>query len=457
MHRLARTTNNDSTDRDRFVVDRVPVAGDGAWQKACSMSWWRRLAKNRLLDVAALWIAALCVIKIAAMLPNQMREHDFAHFYVWGRVVLEGGNPYTTPLAMRYTQYGFVFQEESPTATYPPTFLRLFAPLTRLPAPHAFAVWVFVQAASLAVILWLTRRLLAPSLSARGWRFVCAGAVASSAVYYHFAASQIQLPLAALVLAAYAWTRAGRHAAACLAVTAAGLVKLFPFVLLPWFVWRSSENIRGRLGQASLAAGVSVAVVIVSGIGWWQDFFRSAAPVVKYWAMHHLFNYTIASFVLHIGYASHGFATEFPGMNVWWRVGLGTGVVVIAMAYLLCLRSTADCEAQFCLLCVALLAGCGKTLENYFVFLIFPVAAAAVRVAAKPSGGKIIWFALLLIALNDLNTADAPFLDEHLYLKVLLNYVPLYGLISLAIFFANELWRKSEPIAPGHSAGLQPN
>jgi hypothetical protein len=384
-------------------------------------------------------ISMLAIIKIAAMLPKQLQlaQTDFVHFYVWGRAVLEGRNPYTDPLSQVYARYGFA-QDGSLTVINAPTFLWLFAPLTLLRPGGAYVAWVATQAASLCVILWLTHRMLGERLSSRGWRFVCAAALASTTVYYNFALSPIELALAALVLGAYACLRAERHTAASLVVTATGLVKLYPFVLLPWFVWRENNNWRVRAVRALLVAALTILVVIATRVHWWLEFFHSAMPGLKLWSRHHLFNYSIASFVAHLGYASHGFHTNVAGVEMWWAAGVGLGLAAIAVSYGICFRATADPEAQFCLLCIALLVGYGKTWEYYFVFMIFPMAVAAVRIAANPSNGRIIWFGLLLLALNALDISDAHFFDRHLYLKIFCNYIPLYGLIGLGVFFTRE-------------------
>ena len=172
------------------------------------MTWWRRAARNRLLDVGAVVIALLHAVAIARMLPSRVFDFDFNHDYVSGLMLLRGQNPYTTSHGPLCAQYGFAFQESYlRTSTYPPSILWLFAPLALLPPRAAFAVWVAAQAGGLGVILWLTRRLLGGRLSARGWRFVCCAALASTAVYWHFFGSNAELILAAVVLAGYAGRR----------------------------------------------------------------------------------------------------------------------------------------------------------------------------------------------------------------------------------------------------------
>jgi hypothetical protein len=120
-------------------------------------------------------------------------------------------------------------------------------------------------------------------------------------------------------------------------------------------------------------------------------------------------------------------------------LGIDTGLLLIALCYLACWRQGTDHEAEFCFLCVAMLAGSIRTWGHYLVFLIFPVTVLAVRIARHPSWGRVAMLAVMLVFLNDLGTREGPFLDRHYSLKVLANDFPLYGMIGLFFFFAREL------------------
>jgi hypothetical protein len=101
-----------------------------------------------------------------------------------------------------------------------------------------------------------------------------------------------------------------------------------------------------------------------------------------------------------------------------------------------------DPEAQFCLLTLAMLAATYSTQGHYFVWLIFPAIVAVARVAVNFSVRRAICLALVVVALNDLAPHESGFLDCHLYLKIALNNIPLYGLILLGAFFWSELRRR---------------
>ena len=187
------------------------------------MSWWRRLAAHRILDVGAVALTVSVLVWWSVVLPPRWNDYDFNHYYVSGRMLLEGQNPYTTSLEAESHALGFRYSADLPIATYPPPFVWMFAALAMVPPRAAFAVWVGVELICLAAILWLVRRLLGERLSARGWLFVVALAIISRTVSYHLYYSQAQLLLAGLVLAGYAAQRAGRRGWACVAVATAGV------------------------------------------------------------------------------------------------------------------------------------------------------------------------------------------------------------------------------------------
>jgi hypothetical protein len=220
------------------------------------MTLWKRLAQNRLLDCGAILVAVLSLIRLAVMLPSRANDLDFSHYYLASRLLLEAKPVYSTPITPLYSQYGFIpFHDWSMVANTPP-LLWLFAPFALLQPRQGFAAWVLLEIGSLCAVLWLTWRLLGSRLSGRGWLFACAAVLASDAIYWQFYGSQAQLLLTAVVLAAYALHRARKHTSACLALACAGVLKLFPFILLPWFVWRSGGTIRDRIRRAAIVSGL---------------------------------------------------------------------------------------------------------------------------------------------------------------------------------------------------------
>jgi hypothetical protein len=304
--------------------------------------FWRRLARNPLWDIMAILVALASLFRYAVLMPQAAYASDFSHYYVSCRMLLDGRSPYATPLVSTAKEYDLVLSPDSTTGTNPPVLQWLFAPFAMLTPRTAFWLWSVLQAAALAVTLWLTRLLLAEQLTTRAWRFVACGAVASVPMLKHFTEAQTQLLIGALMLAALVLLLKGRPTAACLTAVAAGLLKLFPFVLLPWFIWRGGRTWRQRAVLAGTSLAAIAIGVVISGLSLWQDFIQHGLPSVGYWSRNFIFNYCLPAFVTHCGWS--------------WNAGLVVGCLTLAGAYALCLRLSEDNEAQFCLLTLAMLA-----------------------------------------------------------------------------------------------------
>jgi hypothetical protein len=392
-----------------------------------------------MLDVGAALITVLSVWRIVAMLPFRVWGFDFNHFYVSSRLLLEGRNPYLNSLEPMSREMGFEFGKDLPIPHYPPSFLWMFAPLASLPPRAAFAVWVMGEVLSLGLLLWLARLLLRDRMSLRGWGFLCAATIASQPVFMQFCFSQTQLLLAVMALGAYACHRRGRHTAACMAITLAGVLKFYPFVLLPWFVWRSGGSVRARIGRALVTLAFGMMIVLFTGTGLWRDFLRFGMPVAAKNEIGRNFHYALPSLVTNLGFASNHFNPSEAAIHFWWSAGTAAGLVVIGLTYLVCYRNESDEEMEFCLICVAMLAGIVTVQGHYFVWLVFPLACAALRVTARPSGQRVLFLSLVALLLNEVTPPPASLFRDHIYLKILANYVPFYGLMALGVFLGREL------------------
>ena len=189
-------------------------------------------------------------------MPQAARASDFSHYYLSCRMLLEGRSPYATLLDSMAKEYGLgAFARTRLTGTNPPVLQWLFAPFAMLTPQAAFWLWSLLQAAALGVILWLTRLLLAGRLTTRAWRFVACGAVASVPMLIHFTevtdAVIDRRPVAGGPGSAPQRTANRRMPDRRRSPV---FLKLFPFVLLPWFVWRG-----GRTWRAARRPGRHIA------------------------------------------------------------------------------------------------------------------------------------------------------------------------------------------------------
>jgi hypothetical protein len=385
---------------------------------------WRRIARSPLWDIMAVVVASASLFRYAELMPQAARASDFSHYYLSCRMLLEGRSPYATPLVSMAKESDLVLSPDSTTGTNPPVLQWLFAPFAMLNPQPAFWLWSLLQAVALGVILWLARLLLAKRLTTRAWRLLVCGVVASVPLLIHFTESQTQLLIAALLLAALTLLCKGRPIAACLTAVAAGLLKLFPFVLLPWFVWRGGRAWRQRVFLAGVSLAAVALGIVISSPPLWRDFIQHGLPSVGYWSQNFAFNYCLASLVKHCGWG--------------WNVGLAVGCAALTGAYVLCLRLRDDNEAQFCLLSLAMLAGGTTSWSHYMVLTIFPVAVMVTHLTAKPSCARALVFTVAVMALDNVDAPTTAFPEGWHLAKLLWVYTPLFGQLALAAMFATR-------------------
>jgi hypothetical protein len=398
-----------------------------------------------VLNALALGLALFGIVHVARVLPSRAVSNDFAHYYISSRLLLTGADVYSTPLKLEYDRWGFQYNRGIPTATNPPFLVGIFAPLAALPPGAAFWAWTLVQTVSLGYVLVQTWQLTSSRLSAQARMLVCAAIIASGPVYWHFFFSQCQLLIAAMILVAYKLLRSGRPAAACLVIATAAWLKIFPVMLLPWFLWRAPANSKMRWKCLGVTLAWSMGIVLATGWSSWRRFWTHAVPVLEAWvtqARH--FNFTVPSFVKNVAWSAHGFQPEWDGLQWWVTVGAVVGLTLIALAYIFCWRTgrsqkNVDLELEFCLLSAAMLAGITEAWGHYFVILGFPAAIAAARVMHRPTCGRAVVFGISLVMLNAMTSWRSP------WLEFVASYIPLYGLLLLGAFFVNEMRCSAPP------------
>jgi len=316
-----------------------------------------------VLPALALGLALFGAVHAVCVLPSRAVRNDFAHYYITSRLLLTGADVYSTPLEPEYDRWGFHYTRGIPTATNPPFLVGMFAPIAALPPRAAFWAWTLVEMVCLGYVLVATWQSTSSELSAPARMLVCGTIVASAPVYWHFFFSQCQLLIAAMILAAYRFLRNGRPAVACLLIATAAWLKIFPAVLLPWFLWRASASWKMRWKCLGATLAWSLGIIVATGWSSWEQFRTHAVPVLEVWvtqARH--FNFTVPSFMKNAAWAVHGFNPGWDGLQAWVTIGAVTGLALITLTYGFCWRTRrsrteADLKLEFCLLSIATLAG----------------------------------------------------------------------------------------------------
>lgn len=383
--------------------------------------------------------AVVGILRIAAILPEQSRRDDFVHYYLSAKVLAMGASPYGVSFDQECKNHGIVFNPDVPVATNPPLLIWMWTPLATLPAKTAFGIWVVIQVAALGAILWMIFRSVGNRLSGRAWFFVVTLTVGSMPLYLHFAFSQVQLLLVAMVLLAYRLHGRGSENAACALATAAAVLKVYPSVLLPWFVWRGTAGMTGKVRRLGVVVTVAGVLVVLSGPGLWRDFYRVGRPVVEQWARVHFFNFSVPGLLAQGAYRMRGVdADSDAGRRIWrWCVGAGWVMVAAGWVRMLWQRET-DREAEFCLMVMGMLAGGGLAWGHYYIWALFPVVVAAARAAGT------VWLAAVVVGLNLVRSSHGEWGNRYGWVDWFALLVPVGSLVVLWWYFGREVGRWSQ-------------
>jgi alpha-1,2-mannosyltransferase len=187
---------------------------------------------------------------------------DFSHYYVSALMMRQGIDPYTTnmkPLAESLGLGGLDFSN----ATYTPTFLLLFEPLTLLIPLAAYWVWIAITMAFLAMSLYL----LLDGLP-RDYRLrlsLVGLVILYPPITDNFFYAQSQIMLLFLFTLFMRGLGSGRHAFAGAIVGLAGLLRVFPLVLVGYLVVRRRWKATFYAGLVLVGGGLLTLALV--GVG----------------------------------------------------------------------------------------------------------------------------------------------------------------------------------------------
>jgi Glycosyltransferase family 87 len=407
-----------------------------------------RTARSLVLCLLVL----LGIARIVVMLPDRVIHQDFAHYYLSSRLWSEGVSPYPVALGALHARYGFHQMDVIPHATNPPPLVWLFAPLTALSPWPAYLVWAGLQGLSLVVLLCGVRRLLGDRLPVDAWLMLSALTWVSEPVYTHFRDGQVQLLLAALILAAYALYCRGWHHGAVALITLTGTLKLFPLVLVPWFVWQASPRWRGRAWYALEAVGLVAVIIALTGLEAWRDFATYGLPIIHEYLVDHPTNYSVTAWVSAVARASGVPATPVS-LAGWLRLGILAGISGIGVAYAVGLWHRDEPELPFALLSIAMVVGSPTAWAHYLVLLIAPLTLMGTVLWPRISAlgrGSLIGVGLLVMTVGTERLVSSPY-D---WLNILLWHAPLYALLGLGGWLTILLQRTSQRAITPYRAAL---
>ncbi|QEG20349.1 glycosyltransferase family 87 protein [Mariniblastus fucicola] len=399
-------------------------------------------------------------------LSHRHDQQDFAHYYVSSKLWLEGKDVYGVELTPLYEQLGWNdLKEPVFGATNPPPLLVLFAPFAVLNPQVAHVAWMLAQILAFVFATWLAWKCVRDEAEAGGFLFVLAIFLFLPFLKSHFYYSQVQLILMAMVLFAYqllpesgtgqsligrsgietnnlAKGSAARFKArfggalSCAIVSLAALIKIYPLVLLPWFVWRSDSAVRGRITSGLTSVMVLAIGVWLTDVALWQSFAEHGLRIVSAWVRAAHDCYTFAN-------AAHQLGTTISGdadSNLYVRIGSLVGALVLAAFYLRLIFSPAvpgrkNLLAEFSLLILLMLFCGGTCWWHYLVFLLLPMQVIASRMRDHLTLTALIVACVVIFLLANLKLPTA----NLEILKPVLNQRPLIAMLVMAVFLAFNL------------------
>ena len=223
---------------------------------------------------------------------------------------------------------------------------------------------------------------------------------------------------------------------ACVIVVLATLIKVYPLVLLPWFVWRSDRQMTGRIA-AGIVAVVALAIgVWLTDISMWLNFIDYGLATVSMWMKISHECFTISNTLHQFGSLVTGDVTS----DVLVRVGSYIGIAILAVFYLTLVFRSAKPQRDVLnvelALLILLMLFCGATCWwHYLVFLLFPFQVIASKLKDAPVFFSIASFAIVVLLFGkiDFPSANIEFLER------LLNQRPLLAMMLMAAFLAFKL------------------
>jgi hypothetical protein len=377
-------------------------------------------------------LAAIGLVRIASAIPERIHDNDFAHYYVTSRLWLEGRDPYATPFAAEFAKYDLRYNPRIPSGTNPPLLVVAFAPLSALSPTWAFALWAAVQTAALAATLLMICALLRERLRPEIVPILLGLLLASRALYFHYYFSQVQLLLGAVVIAAFCLHRAKRYSAAVILVTCAGLLKLFPLVLLPWFILSAP----GRLTAKALRA-IPAAVLgcFVFALTWrlWPGFLGSGSAILRAGVLNQTFQFSLPSLIVNVGWTRFGFAPTPESGETIWRLASASGLLLIVFTYAVLLKRRANMEAGFCALLLVSILAAPSAWGHYFVLAFFPFSVLFADAARQLTPWRVAGLAAAYVLILDLVNGSS--LPLAVTWRIILAYLPLYAALALTSWF----------------------
>lgn len=412
----------------------------------------RRIAPLRLLTVLLFVILfalmpVLYVNLLASVLEDLGNKEwggaDFTAYYTAARLIREKKSPYDGPAFWQEAE-SLGFRHDRPYI-YFPLLAIVLTPLTLLTPQHATVVWFCTNAALLtlsAVLMITVLRLHESALAVAG--LMLATLVFYPAIFSIFVGQANVWLLTLLVLAWYLAKR-GTDVVAGIMIAFASLIKVFPFCIALYFLWKGKYRIfLSTLAAVIVLVGISVAIV---GLDPHITYVKSVLPTQ--FLKPHPLNQSLWAFVARILPVDHQNALPLRRL-----VGLSASALLALITVLLIPRDGKAWEAldlEISLVVVTMLLVSTVSWVGTLTLMIIAYAAATrYLLDGCRRNVRLLAIATLLsyLAVNSQRVVEiymalpnAPSLPSAWLLSM-----PMYGMIVLWFTIAYMLLTRREAI-----------
>jgi glycosyl transferase family 87 len=412
------------------------------------MSWGSRIpVKNRAVGIG--WIVLTALIAWNLWLPEAYRyfnavetdllgrtpNPDFRAYYIAGAAFDAGWDPYAShaahELAPADRRLG-VFSR----FIYPPTFLPLYARLSRLDFGVARCVWGGIGALaylmSFALLLWNGRADQRPRLLILGTIL----SLISHSLLFHIRQGQIDIIVFSVALLSFLVYRGGHRFASAFLLSCAVLAKLNPIALLATFVAYYRDRAYAVYFAICLAAVTGLSLFVVP-FPLYREYARVIVPSVAGVSTHFV-NQSLLRPAQQAGLASMVIsALGTLGFAAWaWMLGGSRGAAARQSVVCEALDEDTSAHAVYLMNTLVLLLFSPISWAMAYVWVILPAAKFLAGLPRRASGSFLAAIGLAIYLLN-----------AKLYAWPVLGSLNLLGGLLLLTCLGLLLWRPAWVIA----------
>lgn len=352
-------------------------------------------------------IFAVALFQLGTRLPGRSTRWDFSIYYLSGRALLQGEDPYTSDFGPPARRLGLEAGDIT-HAAHPPTFLLCVAPLALLAPKAAYWTWMGLNAACLAAALAI---LLGPS---SGLRANARWALAALALFYypvtfHFEYSQSNIPILLLLVLMMRCMEVGRDRAAGLCLAFASLLRIFPALLIGYLVLQRRWRVL-TYTVAGLAAGGIITLALI-GPGNSLAFFNAMRLLTEPQWLNRTANISLSAFISRLFWYALGLnlsaGADFARRAVTLAVELSLAAITAMATWRL--KAGRDPDWRAFSTWVALSVMLSPTAWIHYLVLVLIVFAAIARGAAHSAASpRVIGLALASYLVSTVS-AELPF------------------------------------------------